>query len=469
MALGQDSGNFDPRPGLAPYNPLDIDPSWSRATPYLLEKRLSDPSQGSSTYLTWSTTAPSVLEFELRRRDHGDYLCGPTWLNFRLNQGAASTAYGAEFYGVNHLGAQAIDKVEYLYNGRPLFRIYGHEIVEWYCTMRDGEETAAAMGCGGGFSDDKDSIQLRKQFLQQADNYLKVRIPSPWESYRGGVWLYALASSIVVRVTFHPVTRFIAHTSTTTPGAVYLDRFKLYTEGIHYLEQFRQAQYQALFGGKAHTHKFFATDVEHPTSLPLSTTSFSSTVSVPLRQMANSCFLFKIYAFYLGFNTPQANSNGSNTQFSDLAPTEYLPIERVQLVDGNTAISNVSYWRPKSAFTRAYTHTEQSDQLIDLPRIHPNMDTGRKLALIPMCHPKLVESSYYDGAFGTRVLRRYNAPQLDLKFPDESATGTASDSALYRFPTGTGTHTNLQVRVVGFFHQFITQTAGDLKVLFTQM
>jgi len=469
MALGADSAFFDPRAGLQPYNPFQIRPDWSRATPYIMEKKLSDPVTGSSTALTWSTSAPSVLEFEIRRRDHADYWCGDVWLNLRLNQGAASTAYGAEYYGVNNLGAQMIDRVEYYYNSRLLYRMYGHEIVEWYTTLNDQERTAAALGCGGGFNDDKDTVALRKQFLQQSNNYLKTRLPTPFQNLTGGLWTYANAAPVVVRITFRPVTNFIAHTSTTTPGAVYCDQFKLYTEGLHFLESYRQSQYAQLFGGKAYTVKLCATDVELPPSLPLSTTAFTSVVPVSSKQMANSTFLFKVYAYYLGFNTPQANSNGSNTQFSDLAPTEYLPIERVQLVDGNTAITGITYWRPKSAFTSRWTHAEQSDQLIDGPRIHPNQDIGRKHALVPMCHPKLVEASMHDGAFGTRVLRRYNAPEFHIKLPDEVATGTASDAGLYRFPTGTGAHTNVQIRIVGFFHQFLTQTNGDVKVLFQQM
>lgn len=467
--LAQDQAFYDPTPGADGYNPFSVNGSWTRAVPYLCEKFLSDPSPGGSTqYLTWTaTTAPSYIEFQLARRTNGDYMAGPTFLNFRLNATAASTAYGAEFYGVDCLGCHAIDKIEYIYNGRPLMRVYGWELPEWYDTLPLQESTAAKLGCGGGFNDDPDTIPARKAFLQQADNYLKVRLLTPWENYRGGIWLYALPATLTVRVTFAEGRRFIAHTSTTAPTAPYVDKLKLYNEGIHFLESHRQTIYNMLYGTGSLSTKFYHTDVEWPTALTTSTTTFSSTVSVPIRQLANPTYLLRVNAYYLGFSVPQGNSSGSNTVY-EAAPTEYLPIETVKLQDGNLQMTDTYYCKTKSSLAGKYSHAEQSDALVDGPRIFPEQPVGRKQALIPFCHPILVDASNYDGAFGTLVPRRYTAPEVVLKFPDETATGTARDPNLYRYPVGTGSQVNVQVRLQAFVHNFLTQRSGDLKVLFVQ-
>ncbi len=465
--LAQDQAFYDAAVGTSGYNPMSVNGAWTRAIPSLQEKFLTDPSTGSSTNLSWSNTAPNFVEFDIKRRSHADYLSGPTWLSLRFNATAASTAYGAEYYGVDNLGAMMIDKVEFIYNTRVLTRVYGWELPEWYNTLPSAEATAARVGCGGGFSDDPETITARKQYLQQADNYLKIRLFTPWENYRQGIWVYALPTALTVRVTFLPNSRFIAHTSTTAPTATYVDRMNLYTEGTHYLEAYRQGMYNSLYGAGALSTKIYTTDVEFPTALTSSTTTFSSTVAVPLRQLANSCYLFRVNAYYLGFQTPQTNSSGANTVY-EAAPSEYLPIENIKLVDGALQITDTYYYRPKGGLTAKCTQQEQLDWLIDPPRIFPESAVGRKQALIPFCHPVLCEASNYDGAFGTIVPRRYTAPEIVIKLPDETATGSARDTMVYRYPVGTGAQVNVQLRVQAFCHNFMTQKNGDIKTLFVQ-
>lgn len=452
---------------------------WTTIAPYIFERSTIDPVQsGSATRAAPSVTSGDQVVFEWQRRVCADHMSGPMTLSFRMSQGTTpGTAFDAGLYGVDCLGAQMIDRVEYWCNSKLLYQVRGYQLVESYQYLSPTKRAAALVGCGGGFGDDEQSIPARQAFLQgqqgptdAASNYFHVLLCHPWEDMDKGLFIYALPTRLEVRVYFLPTARFLACERTSAQGgsvpSVVVDKMKLSWEGVHLLDPVRANMYMTVFQKEGFSFKCTMTETEIAEFT--SPTSTSSPLVYKVNNFLNSAYMHRVWAYYKGHNQPI--TDGGVTQYKDLKPTEYIPINTIQFLDGSLNICDVSAWKPITKLGDPSRNPNPEDWLLDSPRAFPDLLLGHKMGAVFWCHPALVQQNK-DNALGTTVLKRYNCPQLYVQLPPEAGTESSAltkyshDPSSYDVPRGLNANLNIILRIESTCHQFISLNRGDLKPL----
>lgn len=438
--------------------PKTVYQAWA---PYIHESFTWDPTlNGTATSLTCNSSAPSRIEFELRNTSMADVMYGPLQLCFRVSVGTAGTAgNGSTQFLADNL-MNAIEYYELVYNNQVIWSIRGEEAREHNeRSLTVNERSQYYADAGAGFGDSDDSRAARLAWLAAGPQYVKLLLPQPFETKEHPLVMFTKPLSLYWRVQFNPATRF-ANTLGGSAPTIVLDKLKLGWEGIHMDAGFKNALFMQEHNGAGFTykvtmHQYHEVDV---TLTDISSTDESYTLD--LKNMTGSAFAFSAWASYkdqvLGGSDVTANAD-------EVAPTAFVPIDALQLFDGQSNITEKKIFENKFSATDTYTTELPRNGSWEMIRMFPLQAPGRRVYTIAFCHPDLVSESRWD-TFGSVALNKYNNPRLKIWFHSGVRSASAANYAKWQHCDDPAT--KLTVRYVAECHQMIHQQGGTIAPTF---
>jgi hypothetical protein len=291
-------------------------------------------------------------------------------------------------------GYSTIDRVEYIYNNKLVYRSYGDQMHK-ELVQKKSQEERDAMGEAqfGGKT-------LAERITNGTISYIwYCDLMVPWDHIRKQIPMIALPNKLTVDVYF----KKLSECARGSPTSCTINSVKLRAHYIHIPQVMRSNLFNQVNSTVNGVAIKIATE-EHQLKDPIAS-GFSGEHRIRLRNIKNAVFVTDLLL------RPQAAVDSSAT----LDLWDFRLCDRFWFEDNGTRITVKTEMNDTAT---APKYGLYSDNI----RMHPLGEVGQNIHSFAFCEKELVEKSE-DDCWGSRNFSRYNNPEIVLEF--DSATSVA--------------------------------------------
>jgi hypothetical protein len=403
---------------------------WVKSRDYVIEQFDHTPTQNLP--ITWGDATLEVLTKFNKRADkvqHLDLIYDRTALS-----GTATGAYFDDFEAYS-----SIDYIQFKYNTRVLWQVYGDQMKLNFHKTTTPEERSIIAKMQGGYLTKAARIARAAVKTQ-----VVLRIPHPFRKLHKMLNFNNLPSDLEIKVVFKPLSQCI-NNSSGTPASTLSD-FKIRAHWLHKEQDQRVRDYKI---SRSSGFQIKTLDYNFHRRVQITSSEYNSAMSKSIK-------LDNIKQDIIVIRGCLRNARDVDTS-STLNQWNYLKLpKQVYIKDGGVRIfGDVQPCYGSASSNSTYRHLQNYTGELENATAAPLGDPSvmDKIFEIKFCLPEKILASE-DGCYGSKRFSNMSNPELYLEW-DTAPSDTAVDEYGY--------YGTIYLDLYAEHHQIVTEKGGDLK------